>query len=125
MLYYEISLRIGKGYEYIEPFYVGNGVVCINAGTTEGYIAKDYITGSISQDKLAISTQDVYFKQGYNLETKGAHNIEVPGQYILYGYTGDLYTIAEITFQKKLPEDKIKDAKEQLEEVKELLGKGV
>lgn len=120
MLYYEINLRIEEGYDDLETIYVGSGVVCIKDGTIEGYIARDYISGSISENKLYLSTLDVDFKDGYELITKGAHDITLPGKYTLYEYNDGVYAIAEITFEEKLPEDKIVGAAEEFKEIKDL-----
>lgn len=120
MLYYEINLRIEEGYDDLETIYVGNGMVCIKDGYIEGCIARDYISGSISENKLYLSTLDVDFKDRHELTTKGARDITLPGRYTLYGYNGGVYDIAEITFAEKLPEEKIVDTAKEIKEIKEL-----
>ena len=120
LIYYEINLRIEELYDELKTIYVGSGLVCIKDGTIEGYIARDYISGSISKNRLYLSTLDVDFRDGYELITEGACDITLPGQYILYGYNDGVYAIAEITFEEKLPEDKIVDTAEKLKEIKEL-----
>ncbi len=44
----------------------------------------------------------------------------MPGKYTLYEYNDGVYAIAEITFEEKLPEDKIVGAAEELKEIKDL-----
>lgn len=46
---YEISLRIARGSYELETVYFGNGIIQIENGIIEGIIARDYVTGSISE----------------------------------------------------------------------------
>ena len=58
---YEISLRIARGSYELETVYFGNGIIQIENGIIEGIIARDYVTGSISEKRIEISTFDVDF----------------------------------------------------------------
>ena len=89
---YKINLRIARGSYELETVYYGEGVVKIgDDGTIEGIIARDFVTGSISETKIEISTFDVDFYGSYELETKGEENIELPGIYTLYGGMYGMY----------------------------------
>ena len=118
---YKINLRIARGSYELETVYYGEGVVKIgDDGTIEGIIARDFVTGSISEAKIEISTFDVDFYGSYELETKGEENIELPGIYTLYGGMYGMYEIAELQFEERLKEDEIAETLKEIEEIKNL-----
>lgn len=116
---YKIRLRIAKGSYELDPVYYGEGVIKIENGTIEGIIARDYVTGSISETKIKISTLDVDFYDGYELTTKGEKHIELPGIYTLYGGMYGMYEIAEMEFEEK-SEEKIEETLNEIKAIKNL-----
>ncbi len=116
---YKIRLRIAKGSYELDPVYYGEGVIKIENGTIEGIIARDYVTGSISETKIKISTLDVDFYDGYELTTKGEKHIELPGIYTLYGGMYGMYEIAEMEFEEK-SEEKIEETLNEIKAIKDL-----
>lgn len=117
---YKISLRIARGSYELETVYYGEGVIKIENGIIEGIIARDYVTGSISETNIKISTLDVDFYDGYELTTKGEEHIELPGIYTLYGGMYDMYEIAEMEFEEKLEEDKLEETLNEIKAIREL-----
>ena len=117
---YEIKLRI-YDYNFVEQKkdlrYLGKGVVKIENNIIEGYIARDYISGTIKNDVIDITVFDVDFNQGYNLTSQNNKKVEFPGKYTLY--CGG-FMEAEISFDHKLSKEKSKDAIKELEEIKHL-----
>ena len=117
---YEISLRIARGSYELETVYFGNGIIQIENGIIEGIIARDYVTGSISEKRIEISTFDVDFYGSHELTTKGENDIELPGIYTLYGGMYGMYEIAELDFKGELAKNKKEKALNEIKAIKKL-----
>lgn len=117
---YEISLRIARGSYELETVYFGNGIIQIENGIIEGIIARDYVTGSISEKRIEISTFDVDFYGSHELTTKGENDIELPGIYTLYGGMYGMYEIAELEFKGELAKNKKENALNEIKAIKKL-----
>ncbi len=118
---YEIKLRI---YEYNfegqnkELIYFGDGVVNIQEDSIDGYIARDYISGTIKNDVIEITVYDVDFKQEYYLISGDDKVVEFQGKYILYSSDG--FMEAEISFDKRLSKEKYEDVEKELKKIRHL-----
>lgn len=118
---YEIKLRI---YEYNfegqnkELIYFGDGVVNIQEDSIDGYIARDYISGTIKNDVIEITVYDVDFKQEYYLISGDDKVVEFQGKYILYSSDG--FMEAEISFDKRLSKEKYEDVEKELRKIRHL-----
>ena len=118
---YEIKLRI---YEYNfegqnkELIYFGDGVVNIQEDSIDGYIARDYISGTIKNDVIEITVYDVDFKQEYYLISGDDKVVEFQGKYILYSSDG--FMEAEISFNKRLSKEKYEDVEKELKKIRHL-----
>ena len=118
---YEIKLRI---YEYNfegqnkELIYFGDGVVNIQEDSIDGYIARDYISGTIKNDVIEITVYDVDIKQEYYLISGDDKVVEFQGKYILYSSDG--FMEAEISFDKRLSKEKYEDVEKELRKIRHL-----